>query len=77
MTLYHFKECGLNNIYLTNGFTIEFDEHYGNLLHIQKLHHLHAAIDREMSNYKGTEPVTFTLTNEGNWLSSRIVTDGD
>ncbi|HAM4230431.1 TPA: transcriptional regulator, partial [Escherichia coli] len=42
--MYHYEECGLSNIWLRNGFTIENDEDYGELVSIESVHELHNAI---------------------------------
>jgi DNA-binding transcriptional regulator YiaG len=41
---YHFKACGLPNVYLTNGVKIENDPDYGELITIQRLPELFIAI---------------------------------
>lgn len=45
---YHYTECGLQDVYLLNGFTIEHDEEYGDLLHIEGIDQLHATLARRL-----------------------------
>lgn len=42
--MYHYEECGLSNIWLQNGFTIEEDDEYGELVSISSVHELHDTI---------------------------------
>lgn len=42
--MYHYKDCGLNNVYLHNGFSIDKD---GNL-HIENMTQLHKVIGRTL-----------------------------
>lgn len=45
---YHFKECGLDYVYLTNGFEIEEDSEYGNLVTIHNADDLQRSIARSV-----------------------------
>ena len=42
--MYHYEECSLSHIWLCNGYTIEQDEEYGELVSIHSVHDLHNAI---------------------------------
>ena len=42
--MYHYKDCGLPNIYLKNGYEITEHEEYGELCSIHNLESLHKAI---------------------------------
>lgn len=42
--MYHYEESGLSNVWLQNGYTIEDDEDYGELVSIHAVHELHNAI---------------------------------
>ncbi len=44
MNTYHYTECGLNNIYLINGFKINKLQDGNEEIFIQDLHGLHKAI---------------------------------
>ncbi|ATU52156.1 helix-turn-helix domain-containing protein [Acinetobacter baumannii] len=50
--MYHYEECGLSNIWLQNGFTIENDEEFGELVSIQSVHELHNAIGLYLITHK-------------------------
>ena len=41
---YHYTECGLDDVYLVNGFTIEHDDEYGDLLYIEDIDQLHKVL---------------------------------
>lgn len=43
---YHYKESGLDNVWLENGFTIETHPNYGELVSIADVRGLHKAIGR-------------------------------
>ncbi|NBN63174.1 transcriptional regulator [Microvirga tunisiensis] len=45
---YHYKASGLDNIVLVNGYRIEQDPDYGELVHIEDIHGLHRAIARRL-----------------------------
>ncbi len=49
---YHYKECGLDYIYLINGFTVETDEDGDEIIHIEGKSNLHRAIARSLINSK-------------------------
>ncbi|SEH07921.1 helix-turn-helix domain-containing protein [Candidatus Venteria ishoeyi] len=42
--MYHYKDCGLPNIYLKNGYIIEVHGEYGKLVSIEQLENLHDTI---------------------------------
>ncbi len=42
--LYHYTECGLDNVYLTSGFTIIDSEHYGQGVSFNAIQDLHKRI---------------------------------
>ncbi len=42
--MYHYKECGLSNVYLANGYKIEKHEEYGETVAIDNASGLHNAI---------------------------------
>jgi len=42
--MYHYKDCGLPNVYLKNGYSIEQHEEYGETIAIGNLEGLHKAI---------------------------------
>lgn len=46
--MYHYRESGLDNIYLVDGYTIEQDEDYGELFSIEDVEGLHAEILRHL-----------------------------
>lgn len=48
MEKYHYKESGLDNIWLVGGFRIEDDEEYGKLLYLDDVAGLHKAIAAEL-----------------------------
>ncbi len=50
MQHYHYKDCGLPNIYLKNGFLIEQHEEYGETVSIGNLDGLHKAIGLDIVN---------------------------
>jgi len=50
--MYHYKECGLNNIYLANGVTIK-ETPYGQSTSIHDIDGLHRAIGLHIANTKG------------------------
>ena len=41
---YHYRDCGLPNVYLKNGYSIEEHEEYGELVSIENLENLHKVI---------------------------------
>ncbi|MBO9424730.1 hypothetical protein J7444_08355 [Labrenzia sp. R4_1] len=45
---YHYDACGLDNVYLVNGYTIEQDPDYGELVHIEDIDELHEEIARAL-----------------------------
>ena len=47
---YHYKDCGLPNVYLKNGFLIEEHEEYGETVSIANLDGLHKAIGLDIVN---------------------------
>lgn len=49
--MYHYTECGLNNIYLVNGYH-EIDTPYGKAVSITNTDGLHKAIARHLITYK-------------------------
>lgn len=42
--MYHYQECGLNDVWLTDGFSIEHDDDYGELVSIHDVEQLHKVI---------------------------------
>ncbi|MDS7931835.1 helix-turn-helix domain-containing protein [Acinetobacter sp. V102_4] len=50
--MYHYEESGLSNIWLQNGFTIENDEDFGELVSIQSVYDLHNAIGLYLITHK-------------------------
>jgi len=48
--MYHYKDCGLPNVYLKNGFLIEQHENYGETVSIDNLDGLHKAIGLDIVN---------------------------
>lgn len=50
--MYHYIECGLSNVWLIDGFVIEHDEDYGELLSISSVHDLHKTIGLYLINEK-------------------------
>lgn len=50
--MYHYEECGLSNVWLHDGFTIEEDELYGELVSISSIESLHNAIGLYLINEK-------------------------
>ena len=48
--MYHYKDCGLPNVYLKNGFSIEQHEEYGETVAIGNLEGLHKAIGLDIIN---------------------------
>ena len=42
--MYHYEECGLGNIWLRDGYSVEEDEEYGELVSIHSVNDLHNAI---------------------------------
>jgi len=44
MERYHYRECGLDNVWLVDGFTVEEDPDYGTLVTFEDLSGLHATI---------------------------------
>jgi DNA-binding transcriptional regulator YiaG len=48
MKEYHYTECGLDNFYLINGFTIEKLENGEETIHIHDIHKLHYVIGRSL-----------------------------
>lgn len=49
---YHFKECGLDYVYLVNGYTIEDDSDYGECITIHNAEKLHKEIAKAVLLYK-------------------------
>lgn len=49
---YHFKECGLDYIYLVNGYEIEKDSDFGEKIVVHNSDKLHRAIARSVLLYK-------------------------
>ena len=43
---YHYTECGLDSVWLENGYTIEANPNYGDLISFQNVRGLHDAIGR-------------------------------
>jgi len=58
MVMYHYRECGLDNVYLANGYR-EVETPYGHGIAIEDVYGLHKAIARGLVNTKpilsGTE----------------------
>jgi DNA-binding transcriptional regulator YiaG len=52
MEKYHYRESGLDNVWLVGGFRIEHDEEYGELLFIEDVPALHGAIARALLDKK-------------------------
>ncbi len=50
MEKYHYKECGLSNVYLLNGFTIINDEEYGECVSINNRAALEVIIAKNIIN---------------------------
>lgn len=50
--MYHYEECGLSNVWLLDGYEIEVDEAYGDLVSISSVHELHKAIGLYLINEK-------------------------
>ena len=50
MEKYHYKECGLSNVYLLNGFTIINDEEYGECVSINNRAALEVTIAKNIIN---------------------------
>ena len=50
--MYHYKECGLSNVWLIDGFKIEVDEEYGEMVSISSVHDLHKTIGLYLINEK-------------------------
>ncbi|CAN7395737.1 helix-turn-helix domain-containing protein [Rhizobium sp. LjRoot254] len=48
MEKYHYKESGLDNVWLVGGFKTEHDEEYGELVYIDDVEGLHKAIAEEL-----------------------------
>ena len=46
--IYHYTECGLDDVYLLNGFTIEHDDEYGELVFIEDVDRLHKTLARRL-----------------------------
>jgi DNA-binding transcriptional regulator YiaG len=53
MTMYHYQECGLDNVYLANGYR-EVETPYGPAVSIEDVYGLHKAIARGLVNTKPT-----------------------
>lgn len=49
---YHYKACGLDNVYLLNGFTRHKDEGYGASVSFEDIEGLHRAIGAALVNQK-------------------------
>lgn len=47
---YHYKACGLDNVYLLNGFTIHEDDGYGKSVSFEDIEGLHRAIGTMLIN---------------------------
>lgn len=45
---YHYSECGLDNVWLTNGFKVEEHSKYGKLVSFNNVRGLHEAIARHL-----------------------------
>ncbi len=50
--MYHYQECGLNNIWLVNGYTVENIEGYGECVSISNIEGLQKAIGKNIINNK-------------------------
>ncbi|MEB3754894.1 helix-turn-helix domain-containing protein [Acinetobacter sp. MD2(2019)] len=50
--MYHYEECGLSNVWLIDGFEIEHDEAYGELVSIASVNELHKTIGLYLINEK-------------------------
>lgn len=50
--MYHYKECGLSEVYLIDGYNLEVDEEYGEMISISSVHELHKAIGLHLINEK-------------------------
>ena len=50
--MYHYKECGLSDVWLIDGFKIVDDEEYGELVSISSVHDLHKTIGLYLINEK-------------------------
>lgn len=50
--MYHYKECGLTNVWLVDGFNIEVDEDYGEMVSISSVNDLHKTIGLYLINEK-------------------------
>lgn len=50
--MYHYKECGLSNVWLIDGFKIQVDEEYGEMVSISSVHDLHKTIGLYLINEK-------------------------
>lgn len=50
--MYHYKECGLSEVYLIDGFNVEEDDDYGELISIASVHDLHKTIGLYLINEK-------------------------
>ena len=50
--MYHYEECGLSNVWLVDGFEIETDEEYGELVSIASVNELHKTIGLYLINEK-------------------------
>ena len=50
--MYHYKECGLRNIYLLNGYSTYSDPEFGECISIANIEGLHKAIGLELLHYK-------------------------
>ena len=50
--MYHYRECGLNNVYLTNGYSITVDPEYGNCVSFVDLPGLHKVIAMDFVQHK-------------------------
>ncbi len=48
MKEYHYTECGLDNIYLINGFTITKQKNGEEIIHIHNIHKLHYDIGKSL-----------------------------
>jgi DNA-binding transcriptional regulator YiaG len=50
--MYHYEECGLSNVWLHDGYKIEEDELYGELVSIASVNDLHKTIGLYLINEK-------------------------
>jgi DNA-binding XRE family transcriptional regulator len=50
--MYHYRECGLNNVYLNNGYTLTIDPEYGKCISFVDLTGLHRAIAMNLVQHK-------------------------